>query len=143
MKSILSRITDTQINTNSLGFALLFFRIFSAFALLRTHGLPKLFDFQGTLQHIPDPMGLGSTFSAYYAVFANVICAGFIVLGLFTRVAALAVLSITLSGLFIVHIADPAKVQDVPLMYSIVFGTIAYLGAGKYSLDDQLFKSKG
>ncbi|PRX57606.1 DoxX family protein [Flagellimonas meridianipacifica] len=143
MKSILSRVTETQINANQVGLGLLTFRVLSAFALLRTHGLPKLLDFQGTLQHIPDPMGLGSTFSAYYAVFANVICAVLVILGLFTRFAALAVLSITLSGLLIVHISDPAKVQDVPLIYSIVFGIIAYLGAGKFSLDHQLFKTKG
>ncbi len=140
MKKILSRITETKTSDNQLGIGLLVLRFLSAIALLRTHGLPKLMDFEGTLQHIPDPFGMGSTFSAYYAVFANVFCAVLVALGLFTRVAALAILSITLSGLFIVHLADPAKVQDVPLIYSIVFGVIAYLGAGKYSLDHKIFK---
>ena len=140
MKNVLSRITETSISDNRLGIGLVVLRVLSAIALLRTHGLPKLMDFEGTLQHIPDPFGMGSTFSAYYAVFANVFCAVLVALGLFTRAAALAILSITLSGLFIVHISDPAKVQDVPLIYSIVFGFIAYLGAGKYSLDDKIFK---
>ena len=126
---------DTNYNESKLGLGLLFLRVFGAIALLRTHGLPKLMDIQGTMAHIPDPMGLGQTFSAYYAIFANVICAFLIMLGLFTRWASAVVISITLSGLFIVHIADPAKVQDTPLIYSIVFITLIILGSGKYSLD--------
>ncbi len=131
--SITTSYTDTR-----LGLGLLFLRFFGAFALLRTHGWPKLMDLEGTMAHIPDPMGLGQTFSAYYAIFANVCCAILVMLGLFTRWAALAIISITLSGLFIVHAADPAKVQDTPLIYSIVFITLILLGSGKYSLDAQL-----
>ncbi len=129
-KTIATKYTDTQ-----LGIGLLFLRVFGAFALLRTHGLPKLLDIEGTMAHIPDPLGLGPVFSTYYAIFANVFCAILIILGLFTRWAAFAIILITLSGLFIVHIADPAKVQDTPLIYSIVFITLVILGSGKYSLD--------
>ena len=52
----------------------------------------------------------------------------------------MAILSITLSGLLIVHITDPAKIQDTPLIYSIVFITLFILGPGKYSLDALLEK---
>ncbi|BFP41205.1 hypothetical protein FGF1_20500 [Flavobacteriaceae bacterium GF1] len=127
-------IATTHSNARS-GLGLLFLRFFGAFALIRTHGWPKLMDLEGTMAHIPDPTGLGPTFSAYYAIFANVFCALLVMLGLFTRWASFAVISITLSGLFIVHAADPAKVQDTPLIYSIVFIALIILGSGKYSLD--------
>ena len=117
---------------------LLVFRIFAAFAILKAHGLPKLLHFQETLQHIPDPLGMGSTFSAYFAIFANVLCAILVALGLFTRAAAFFILSLTLTGLLAIHFNDSAKLQDTPLIYSIVFGYITYVGAGKYSLDGKL-----
>jgi putative oxidoreductase len=142
LSSIFYRSISTATTTIRLGAGLLFLRFFGAFALLRTHGMPKLMDLDGTLQHIPDPLGLGPAFSTYYAIFANVICAVLVVFGLFTRWAALAILSITLSGLFIVHAGDPAKIQDTPLVYSILFGSIAILGPGRYSLDYLLTQKK-
>lgn len=117
---------------------LLALRVLAAMALLKAHGIPKLMNFQYTLHHIPDPLGFGSTFSAYFAIFTNVICAIMVALGLFTRAAALFILSLTLSGLLLVHFNDSSKVQDVPLIYSITFGLIVYMGAGKYSLDYKL-----
>tara|TARA_R110000772_G_scaffold23252_4_gene62316 strand:- start:311 stop:709 length:399 start_codon:yes stop_codon:yes gene_type:complete len=117
---------------------LLVFRVFAAFALIKAHGLPKLLHFQETLQHIPDPLGMGSTFSAYFAIFTNLFCAVLVALGLFTRASAFLIFSLTITGLLLVHFNDSSKVQDVPLLYSIVFGYIAYMGAGKYSLDFKL-----
>lgn len=135
LKSFLRNSVATSNAETRLGLGLLFLRAFGAFALLRTHGWPKVMDMEGTMAHIPDPMGLGQTFSVYYAIFANVFCAILIMLGLFTRWASFAIISITLSGLFIVHVTDPAKVQDTPLIYSIVFVSLIILGSGKYSLD--------
>lgn len=60
---------------------LLVFRILAAIAILKAHGLPKLLHFQETLNHIPDPLGLGSWFSAYFAIFTNVLCAILVALG--------------------------------------------------------------
>jgi|SRR6056297_2585083 len=118
--------------------SLLIFRMLAAFAIIKAHGIPKILHFQETLQHIPDPLGLGSTFSAYFAIFTNVLCAILVALGLFTRAAAFFILSLTLTGLLVIHFNDSAKLQDAPLIYSIVFGYIAYIGAGKYSLDYKL-----
>jgi len=140
IQSFLRNSIATSYAESRLGWGLLFLRVFGAFALLRTHGWPKLMDLEGTMTHIPDPMGLGQAFSAYYAIFANVFCAFLIMLGLFTRWASFAVITITLSGLFMVHANDPAKVQDTPLIYSIVFITLIILGPGKYALDAQLEK---
>lgn len=139
MKSTVIKILTKELN-NDLG--LLLFRILAAFSILKAHGVPKLVNFQATLLHIPDPLGFGTTFSAYYAIFTNVICAIMVVFGLLTRLAAFFIITLTLSGLFFVHINDLAKVQDTPLIYSIVFGFISYMGAGKYSLDYKLFKYK-
>lgn len=123
--------------TNKLGndAALLVFRLLAAIAILKAHGLPKLLNFQDTLLHIPEPIGLGTTFSAYFAIFTNVLCAIMVALGLFTRAAAFFIFTLTLSGLLLIHLNGSSKIQDVPFIYSILFGFIAYIGAGKFSLD--------
>jgi putative oxidoreductase len=121
---------------------LLVFRVIAAFAIIKAHGLPKLLHFQETLQHIPDPLGMGTTFSAYIAVFTNVFCALLVALGLFTRMAAFFIFSLTITGLLLVHFNDSSKIQDVPLIYSIVFGYIAYIGSGKYSLDYKIIGNR-
>lgn len=137
MKTFLSKILTYEVSKD---LGLLIFRILAVFSLLKTHGLPKLFHIKETMSHIPDPMGLGAEFSTYYAIFSHVFCGILIALGLFTRLGAFFIVSITLSGLLLVHLHDPNNVQDVPLIYSIVFGYIILMGPGKYSLDYKLFK---
>jgi putative oxidoreductase len=140
MQKIIRPLISTKITEAKTSIALLVFRVLLSISLFNTHGLKKILDFEGTLQHIPDPFGFGSEFSAYMAVFANVICPVFVVLGLFTRAAILPIVGITLSGFFIVHASDPWAVRDIPFMYSLSFLLLLYLGAGKYSLDAKLLK---
>lgn len=122
----------------SLDKGLLALRLLAAFALIRAHGLPKLLHLQETINHIPDPFGFGSTFSTFYAIFTNVVCALFVALGLFTRISAAFILGLTLTGLVFIHLQDGVKIQDTPLIYSVIFGFIAYVGGGYYSLDYRL-----
>ena len=115
--------------------ALMAFRIMIAFALFRTHGLKKIADFESTLMHIPDPFGIGGLASTCVAIFVNVGLAGFVALGFLTRLSAVGILSLTLSGLFLVHFNDPWPVKDVPLIYSIAYTLVLFLGPGTYSMD--------
>nr|WP_315224717.1 DoxX family protein [uncultured Flavobacterium sp.] len=138
MKFSIIKIITKEANKD---LGLLVLRVLAVFSILKAHGLPKLLNFQDSLIHIPDPLGLGATFSIYYAIFTNIFCAILVALGLGTRFAAFFIITLTLSGLFIVHINDSAKVQDTPLIYSILFGFITYMGAGKYSLDYKFFKN--
>ncbi|MEL6560214.1 MAG: DoxX family protein [Bacteroidota bacterium] len=114
---------------------LLVFRSLVAFAMIRTHGLKKILDIKGTMAHIPDPFGIGGELSAYIAIFANVFCASSVMLGFLTRASAFFILSLTLTGFFLVHWGDPWPIKDTPLIYSIAFFAILCLGPGKYSLD--------
>lgn len=137
MKTFLHKILIAEPNKD---LGLLAFRILAAAALIKAHGLPKLLNIEEAIKHIPDPLGFGGEFSAYYAIFANIFCALLVAFGFLPRFAALVIISITLTGLILVHLHDAADVQDTPIIYSIVFGFIAYIGAGKYSLDHRFFK---
>lgn len=78
MKTLLNKLLVAKPNKD---LGLLSFRILAALALIKAHGLPKLLNIQEAITHIPDPLGLGGTFSTYYAVFANVVCALLVALG--------------------------------------------------------------
>ena len=126
---------DTSFNTKRFNITLLVFRVLLSLSLVNTHGLKKVIHFEETLQHIPDPIGIGSELSAYIAIFSNIICPAFIIMGLFTRPFILPIVSTTLIGFFIVHGQDPWPIRDVPFMYSLSFLVLLVLGPGKYSVD--------
>lgn len=128
-------------NKSTSDLSLLVFRVLLSLSMINTHGIKKLLDFEGTIQHIPDPMGIGGEISAIIAIVANIVAPVFIILGLGTRLATLPILSVTLMGFFIVHGNDPWSVRDVPLMYSLTYLLILFMGAGKYSLDSKFFKT--
>lgn len=118
--------------------SLLAFRAMVSLSMINTHGWKKIKDIAGTMEHIPDPFGIGGALSTYMAIGANIFLAGFVALGLFTRLSAVGILSVTLVGFFVVHGHDPWPVRDVPLMYSLAFLLILVLGPGKYSLDEKI-----
>ncbi|MEM7549899.1 MAG: DoxX family protein [Bacteroidota bacterium] len=136
--TILKYILQTEISESTKNLSLLIFRVTISISLFNTHGLKKIIHFEDTLNNIPDPLGMGSELSTFFAIFANVFCPLLIVLGVLTRLAIIPILSITLIGFFVVHAADPWSVRDVPLMYSIVFSLFLILGPGKYSIDQSI-----
>ncbi len=140
MKKLLKNLLSTQVSDAYLDSALLFFRAGAGLGMIHTHGMKKVIDFQAEVASIPDPLGIGGYPSAVVAVLINIVCAGLVVMGFFTRLNALLILGLTLMGLLVVHAADPWPVRDVPYMYSLAFGLILLLGAGRYSLDQQLYR---
>ena len=138
---LLYRIIDPQPSQKLRDRSLLLFRLLAGFALLRVHGWEKITNYQEELRSIPDPFGLGAGVNLSIAIFSDVFCAVLVMVGLFTRLAALSILGTTLVGLFFVHFNDAWHDKDVPLVYSIMFGVILLLGPGKYSLDGALSKA--
>lgn len=138
MKKILQILSSTGLSSQQRDLSLLLFRIGLAWSIINTHGVKKVVDISGTIQHIPDPLGIGGLASTLIAIFANIILASFVGIGLFTRPSALVIAMITLVGLLFVHAADPWSVKDVPFMYTLSFGLLVLLGPGKYALDHRI-----
>lgn len=135
------KIFSSEPSFLSKDFSLFFFRVLVSLTMINTHGMKKLLNFEDTIQHIPDPMGIGGEISTVVAIIANIVAPLFVILGFGTRLATLPILSVTLMGFFIVHGNDPWAVRDVPLMYSLAYLLIFFMGAGKYSLDHKFFKT--
>ncbi|WP_298545804.1 DoxX family protein [uncultured Aquimarina sp.] len=132
---LIKAILNTSISQATLDWVLLGYRIAISLSILSIHGAKKIIHFEEEIIHIPDPFHMGGYVATIIAIFANVVCAIFIAMGLFTRFFALGALSIPLIGLLVVHINDPWAIKDVPLMYSIAFLIILILGPGRHSLD--------
>lgn len=117
---------------------LLILRI-TAGGLMLVHGMPKLMRLfaDGPIQ-FADPFGIGVTPSLILAVFAEVVCAIFIVLGLKTKFATIPLIVTMIVAAFMVHANDPFNVKEKALLYLLMYITLFFTGAGKFSVDDKL-----
>jgi putative oxidoreductase len=116
--------------------ALLVFRLFLCFQMLRVHGSKKIAAGDlGEAEVVPNPLGLPPELNQAIAVFSGVVAPVFIAFGFLTRLAAVPVLAVTLTGYFVVHRRDTPIVRDVPFMYSLSYLYIFLTGAGRFSVD--------
>jgi putative oxidoreductase len=103
---------------------------------MATHGFAKVANFSEMSSSFPDPLGfLGSTGSLVVAIFAELVCALAVAVGLFTRWAALPVCATMFVAAFLVHGSDPFAKKELALLYLVVFAFLAMSGGGKFTLD--------
>ena len=106
------------------------------------HGLQKLNMLFGAGEiKFANPLGLGPELSLVLSTFAEFLCAGLLILGIFPRVSA-GVLAINMfvAGI-IYHAPDPFGTKEKALLFLIIFVTLLLLGAGKYSIN-KLFPAR-
>lgn len=120
--------------------ALLLLRLWHGAAMVILHGWLKLTGFSGLAPKFLDPYGLGKTPSLALATFGELVCAGLIVLGLFTRVAALGAAVTMATAFWFAHGAalTGPRTGELAFAYLGVFLALFLGGAGKFSLDAKL-----
>lgn len=111
----------------------------TAGGLMLVHGIPKMMKFFGPGPIMfADPIGVGMTLSLGLAVFAEVICAAAIVIGLKTRLATIPAAATMFVAVFIVHAEDPWGTKEKALIYLMMYIVIFISGSGKFSIDNKL-----
>lgn len=118
--------------------ALLFFRVAVCLELIFVHGLKKVGVGVPVAEIVPNPFGIPVLLNQAFAIGANLVCPLFIIFGFLTRVAAIPVVAVTLSGYLLVHFHDSLAQRDIPFMYSVAFLFLMLSGPGRYSLDNQI-----
>ena len=121
---------------------LLILRIGAGSFMFFGHGLQKLNMLFGLGEiKFANPVGLGPELSLVLSTFAEFLCAGLLILGIFPRVSA-GVLAINMfvAGI-IYHAPDPFGTKEKALLFFVVFVTLLLLGAGKYSIN-KLFPAR-
>jgi putative oxidoreductase len=118
---------------------LLILRFAPAFFMAYVHGWDKLVNFSEYAKEFYNFLGLGDSFSLGLVVFSELICSILIILGLFTRLATIPLIITMAVIVFDFGLGNPISEYETPLLYMIIFTTLMFTGAGKYSLDYKLF----
>lgn len=116
---------------------LLLLRVSLGFTMLLLHGWSKFQNFDTIAPKFLPLFGLPSSLSLALAVFAEVACSVLLILGLFTRFAALN-LAVTMAvAFFIAHKGafTGDKPGELAFIYLTGFVALIFTGGGKYSAD--------
>jgi putative oxidoreductase len=121
--------------------ALLVLRVWLGASMLILHGWVKLRAFEQTAKGFPDPLRIGSQMSLSLAVFGEVVCALLLMIGFFTRTAALGLVINMSVAFFMVHegALKGGRSGELAFIYLAGFVTILLAGPGRYAAD----RSKG
>lgn len=130
----------TKDHLNSIGLLLL--RVGAGALLLFGHGLPKLLHWTDRASRFANPIGLGSQVSFALVVFAEVVCAAAVMLGVATRVAAGPIVFFLLIAAFVQHGGDPYADKELALVFLVPFATLTLTGGGHYALDTMILRGK-
>lgn len=109
-------------------------RILLGFLFFYNHGLVKLLSFSKMLHSFPNPIGLGSEITFVIAVGIEVGCALMIILGFYTRVAALFGFLMMATAFIFVHGQDSLSAKELPALYAIGFIILMTSGGGHLTL---------
>ncbi len=113
----------------------MFLRVFAAGFMLYGHGFSKIMKILNGNFAFVDPIGIGPEITLILAAFAEGVCAFLILIGCWTRFAAL-VLVVNMSvAAFVVHAADSFGTKEPALLYLLIFGIVLLLGPGKFAVD--------
>ena len=130
----MKNLNTTGYNKTLLDWALLALRIFVGVGML-THGFPKLMMLlSGKIEFI-NFFGIGEKTSLILAVFAEVLCSLFVLMGLFTRFTVFPLIITMLVAVFVVHNNDPFAKQEMALLYLFHYLLIFIAGLGNISID--------
>lgn len=102
------------------------------------HGWMKLANVLDGNFAFADPIGLGTYTSLYLTIFAEVVCAGFLILGLFTRLALIPLMITMIVAFFVVHANDAFQMKELPLTFLGIYLALFFTGPGEISVDAKL-----
>ena len=119
---------------------LLALRLWVGLSIFLLHGWSKVTGFSNMSDKFLDPFGIGSSASLCLTIFAEAICSLLLVLGLFTRFAAL-VLMINMTVAFtMMHkgVLKGAHSGELAFVYLGAFFALFLAGGGKFSMDAKM-----
>ncbi len=135
-KNIFQKLLSTNAFSYDLGLLLLRF----VCGLMLLHGWSKFTNYPEEIKDWPDPFHVGVTLSYAFAVFAELFCTIFIILGLFTRIALIPLIILMIIIVFIIHSGQSLIDREHAILYFLAYLSLFLTGPGKYSLDQLLEK---
>ena len=118
--------------------AILFMRIFIG-AMMLTHGIGKLQNYNAIVNSFPDPLGISSAASFTLITLAEVGCSVLIIMGLFTRLATLPLIFGMYVATFLAFPDKSFAEGELSFVYMGIYIMLLISGGGKYALDALFF----
>ncbi len=135
----MKKLFSTNYSDNAFNIALLILRA-GVGLLMIPRGYQKLIHFSERKDSFMNFLGMGSTVSLSLVVFAELVCAGLLVLGLLSRFAALALVILTTVIVFKVDKGDIFGKGELAMLFLLGSFTVLLVGPGKYSVDGAMGK---
>lgn len=114
-------------------FGLLIFRVVVG-GSMATHGYSKFLSFGERGPSFIDPFGIGGPATLALVVFAELVCAIAVALGIFTRLASIPPLIAMLFAFFVAHANDPFQKGELAFVYAGCFFLLMLTGSGKFAV---------
>lgn len=136
----MKKLFTTRYSEFSFNLSLFLLRVGLGMMLFLNHGLSKLQKFEERKDSFSDPLNIGHTNSLLLTLFAEVVCALLISLGLLTRLASFAAVILFLVIIFVVHKDDSFKENEKAFLFLAGFLVTLFCGPGKWSIDKLIGK---
>ena len=122
---------------------LLVLRVWLGLSMLLLHGWSKVEKYSGMSQGFPDPLGVGPAMSLNLVIFAEVLCALLVVVGLATRLAAIPLVITMAVAFFAIHGGSLVGEGNGEMAFIYLAGFVALLvaGPGKFSFDHVILRA--
>jgi len=122
---------------------LLILRVWLGLSMLLLHGWSKVEKYAGMSQGFPDPLGVGPAMSLNLVIFAEVLCAVLLVVGLATRLAAIPLVITMAVAFFAIHGGTLVGEGNGEMAFIYLAGFVALLiaGPGKFSFDHLILRA--
>jgi putative oxidoreductase len=135
----MKKLLSTKYSAGAFNAAMLLLRL-GLGVLMMAHGYEKLVGF-GEMQHkFMNFMGLGSATSLALVVFAEFFCSIFLILGLFTRFAAIPLIIVTLVIIFKLNNGNIFGDAEIVTVYLSGYLVLLLVGPGRISVDSMIGK---
>ena len=136
----MKKFLSTTYSEGAFNIAALALRVIFGGLLLIDHGLGKITHFSNLEYSFFDFLHIGHRWSLVLCIFAEVFCSGLLVLGLFTRLAALALVLNFSVATFIALKGQSLAGHESALTYLAVFFSLLLVGPGRISADSAMGK---
>jgi len=136
----MKKFLSANYSSAAFNFSMLILRISTGFWIVAKHGLDKLRHFSTIQPHFYNFMGIGSNISLILVIFAELICASLVVLGLFTRLAVIPIIFMLIVAAFGAKATQPFLNKELDFLYLIPFVVLLFCGPGRISVDGLINK---
>ena len=133
------KLLSTKYSAGAFNAAMLLLRLGLGILMMK-HGYDKLTGFTDLEPKFMNFMGMGSTMSLALLVFAEFFCSLFLILGLFTRLAAIPLIIATCVMVFKAHNGEVFGDAETAALYLTGYLVLLFVGPGRVSVDSMIGK---